>query len=140
MLFRGAAGRRSSSRSRRRAGASRGALSEHVLVEAAARAVELVECQRRDDDAGGDVVQARAALSPSDRLRRDALLVAALRHLIGMERVTDVLGLQKVEGQQLLRRRGGELFALLRRQGGHAPAGLVRDRHAHAADDPADLF
>lgn len=36
----------------RRAGASRGALSEHVLVEAAARAVELVECQRRDDDAG----------------------------------------------------------------------------------------
>ena len=116
--------------------------SEHFLVEVAARAVELVECQRRDDDAGGDVVQARAALAPFDRLRRDALLVAALRHLIGMERVTDVLGLQKVEGQQLLRRRGGELFALLCRQGGHAPAGLVRDRHAHAArcDDPADLF
>ena len=116
--------------------------SEHVLVEVAARAVELVECQRRDDDAGGDVVQARAALAPFDCLRRDALLVAALRHLIGKERVTDVLGLQKVEGQQLLRRRGGELFALLRRQGGHAPAGLVRDRHAHAArcDDPADLF
>ena len=116
--------------------------SEHVLVEVAARAVELVECQRCDDDAGGDVVQARAALAPFDCLRRDALLVAALRHLIGKERVTDVLGLQKVEGQQLLRRRGGELFALLRRQGGHAPAGLVRDRHAHAArcDDPADLF
>lgn len=116
--------------------------SEHVLVEVAARAVELVECQRRDDDAGGDVVQARAALAPFDCLRRDALLVAALRHLIGKERVTDVLGLQKVEGQQLLRRRGGELFALLRCQGGHAPAGLVRDRHAHAArcDDPADLF
>ena len=126
----------------RRAGASRRALSEHVLVEVAARAVELVECQRRDDDAGGDVVQARAALAPFDCLRRDALLVAALRHLIGKERVTDVLGLQKVEGQQLLRRRGGELFALLRRQGGHAPAGLARDRHAHAArcDDPADLF
>lgn len=126
----------------RRAGASRRALSEHFLVEVAARAVELVECQRRDDDAGGDVIQARAALAPFDRLRRGALLVAALRHLIGMERVTDVLGLQKVEGQQLLRRRGGELFALLRRQGGHAPAGLVRDRHAHAArcDDPADLF
>ena len=50
--------------------------------------------------------------------------------------------IKKVEGQQLLRRRGGELFALLRRQGGHAPVGLVRDRHAHAArcDDPADLF
>ena len=34
------------------------------------------------------------------------------------------------------------LRQLLRRQGGHAPAGLVRDRHAHAArcDDPADLF
>lgn len=105
-----------------------GALSEHVLVEVAARAVELVERQRRDDDAGGDVVQARAALAPFDRLRRDALLVAALRHLIGMERVTDVLGLQKVEGQQLLRRRGGELFVVY--NDFHTRAHAAGDGHA----------
>lgn len=101
---------------------ARGTLGKHILIEVAARAVELVERQRRDDDAGGDIVQACAALASLDRLRHDALFVAALDHLVGVQRVADVLGLQKVQFQQFFCGSGCQQQVLLHRQGGHTSA------------------
>ena len=106
----------------RRAVTARGTLGKHILIEVAARAVELVERKRRDDDAGGDIVQACAALASLDRLRHDALFVAALDHLVGVQRVADVLGLQKVQFRQFFCGSGCQQQVLLHRQGGHTPA------------------
>ena len=53
-----------------------------------------------------------------------------------------MLRLQEIERKQLLRGGGGKLHILLRRQGGHPPAGLAGDGHAYAArsDDLAHLL
>ena len=115
------------------AGPSRRAFGEHVFVKVPARAVELVNGERRDDDAGRNVVEPRAARTPLDALRHDALLVAALRHLVGVERILDIFGFQDFEIKQLLRGRGRELAILLRRELRHPPAALAGDRHTAAA-------
>ena len=90
----------------RRARPSCRAFGEHIFVKVATRTIELVERERNHDDARRDGVEPRAALASLDRLRHHALFVAALCHLVGVERVADVRGLQNFERKQLLRRRG----------------------------------
>lgn len=84
-------------------------MAKHILIEIATGTLELVQRQRRDDDAGGNVIEPGPPLAPLHRLGHDPLLVAALGQLVGMEGIPDVLRPQKVEGQQLLRRGGGQL-------------------------------
>ena len=48
----------------RRAGAVCGTFGEHILIEISARAVEFIQRQRGNHDAGRDGVQPRAALAP----------------------------------------------------------------------------
>ena len=117
----------------RRTGTARGTLGEHVLVKVPPGPVELVQRQRRDHDAGSDVVEPRATRAPLHRLSHDPLLVAPLGHLVGVEGIPDVLRPKDLQARQLLRRRSSQQLILLGRQSGHPPPGLAGDGHAHAA-------
>ena len=59
---------------------------DHAPVSLAARAGQLVLGERRDDDAGADRVDPRAALAPAHRLGHHAQRVAALGNLVGVKR------------------------------------------------------
>lgn len=125
-----------------RSWASGWTFSEHILIEITARTVEFVERQRRDDDTWRDGVDACAACTPSDGLSHDALHVAALVHLVGVQRVLDVFRLQHIEGEQFVRRSNSQQFVFLRRKGRYAVARLAGDGYACTArsDDLAHLF
>ena len=120
----------------------RRAAGEHLLVEIAARAVELVEGERRDDDAGRYGVDARPSRTPFHCLGHHALHVASFGQLVGVQRIANALRTQELQRQQLFGGRAGQLFVGLGRQRRHPVPGLAGDRHADAAraDDPPDLF
>ena len=90
---------------------------------------------------GGDSKWA-PALAPLHALVHDALFVAALCHLVGVEGDSDIFRLKDIERQKLFRWRCCKRAILLRRQLRHAPAGLAGDGNARAAfgDDLANLF
>ena len=55
---------------------------------------KLVPGERREDNAGADRVDARAALAPAHRFGHDPQRIPALGNLIGVERVRHLLRLQ----------------------------------------------
>lgn len=110
-----------------------GTLRKHAFVKVSARTVELIQRQRRHDDARGDRIDARAALAPLHRFRHDPLYIAAFGQLISVQRIADVLRLQDIQGKQLFRRRACQQFILLRAQRRHAVSRLTGDMHADAS-------
>lgn len=87
----------------RRAGAAGRAEGQHLAVAIFARAVELVLSQGRNDDARTDGIDGRASFSPVRGFGHDPQDVAALRILIGLQRICD--GFEKGQVQQFFRRR-----------------------------------
>lgn len=116
-----------------RAGAVGRARGQHLLVEPAPWALELVESERRDDDARRDGIDAGAAASPAYGLGHDALDVAALGELVGVKRVADALGLQQGEAQERLGGSAGQLFVFFGCQGGQAMPRLAGNRDTATA-------
>ena len=103
---------------------------------------ELVQRQRRDDDARRDGVDAGASPAPSDRLGHHALDVAALGQLVGVQRVADVAGLQNLQRKQLFGRCRGQQPVGLFAESRQAVSRLAGNGHADpsAANDPSDLL
>lgn len=67
---------------------------DHALVPWTAWTRELILGQRREDDPPADRVDAGAALALADCLSHDAQRIAALRYLVGAQRVLDLVRLQ----------------------------------------------
>lgn len=75
------------------AGAADGTLGKHILVEIATGTIEFVQRQWRDNDAGGNGIEPSTTLTPRYGLRHNALFIAALGQLVGVEGIPDVLRL-----------------------------------------------
>ena len=86
---------------------------EHPPIALTAGSGEFVHGERSDDDAGADRVDAGAALGPPNCLGHDPQRVPALRELVGVERVGDLIWLEHGERQQVLGRGGCEGRVLL---------------------------
>ena len=71
-------------------------------------------------------------LAPLDALRHNTLFVAALRHLISMEGITDIFGFENLKVKQLLGGCHCKLKVLFSSKLGHSPARLTGDRHSTA--------
>ena len=104
-----------------RSGSARGTFGEHILVKITSRPVEFINCQRRNDDPRCDVIEPGVAFTPAYTFIHHSLLIASLRQLVGMKCVSDILRLQDLETQQLIRRSHGQRPVLFCCQLRHAP-------------------
>ena len=77
------------------AGAADGTLGKHILVEVSARAVELVDSQRCDDDTRGDRVDPGTLCTPFDGLCHDTLFIAPFGQLVSVQCIPDVFRLKQ---------------------------------------------
>ena len=119
-----------------------GAQLDHAPVSLAARTGQLVLGEGRDDDAGADRVDPRAALAPPHRLGHHPQRVPALGELVGVERVRHLVRLEHRKSEQLVGGRGRQRLVLLGRQRREAVPRLRGDDDARSAarDDVAELL
>jgi hypothetical protein len=124
------------------AGAARRGRLDHAPVALSARAGELVLGQRRDDDAWTDRVDPRTTLAPANRLGHHTQRIAALRDLVGVQRIRHLVRLEEGKGEQLLHRSRGQCVVLLDAERGKPVPGLRRDDDARTprGDDVAELL
>jgi len=108
----------------------------HVLEPLLARAGELIQCQRGDDHAGADGVDAGTPLAPRRRGGKYAQRVGPLRERVGVDGGPDPLGLEERQREQLrgrCRRERAAAFLLGERAGFITGADLLMDGGVTAA-------